>query len=262
MNATAQTVSTVPGISARGVDRWIFTATAVLFIVIALAGFVPTSLGKLAAVEAGRRAPLPLILHAHAVLMAAWLLLLLTQASLVATNRRAVHQKLGVLGAVLLPAIIVSGAVLVVTTLQAAWSTLPPDAPLRTGLTNLLLFQIRLLLTFPIFIGWALLVRRSDPAAHKRLMFLGTAIPLVAGSERLTTSLGLTTLPESSLSLEFLIVGVMLPIIVYDVVRHGRIHRTTIVWLAVNGAFAIATRLLWSSPWWMTMAPRLMGVES
>jgi hypothetical protein len=249
MNATAQAVSTVPGISARGVDRWIFTATAALFIVIALAGFVPTSLGKLAAVEAGARAPLPLILHVHAVVMGAWLLLLLSQASLVATNRRALHQKLGVIGAVLLPAIVVSGAVLVITTWQTLWSALPPDALLRikAGLSNLLLFQGRLLLSFPIFIGWARLV--------------GTAIPLVAGSDRLATSLGVSTLPESPLSLELLIVGVMLPLIVYDLVRRGRLHRTTLVWLAVNAAFAIPTYLLWGSPWWITAAPRLMGVE-
>ena len=264
MNATAEAVSTVPGISARGIDRWIFTATAALFIVVALAGFVPTSLGKIAAVEAGRRAPFPLVLHVHAVLMGAWLLLLLTQASLVATNRRALHQKLGVIGAVLLPAIIASGAVLVITTWQTLWSALPPDALLRikAGLSNLLLFQGRLLLSFPIFIGWALLVRRTDPDAHKRLMFLGTAIPLVAGSDRLATSLGVSTLPETPLSLELLIVGVMLPLIMYDLVRHGRLHRTTLVWLAVNAAFAIPTSLLWSSPWWMAAAPRLMGVES
>lgn len=262
MNATAQAVSTVPGLSARGIDRWIFPATAALFIVIALAGFVPTSLNKIAAVEAGRRAPLPLILHVHAVLMGAWLLLLLTQASLVATNRRALHQKLGVIGAVLLPAIIIAGVMLVTTTWETLWNALPPDAPLKTGLSNLLLFQGRLLLSFPIFIGWALLVRRSDSDAHKRLMFLGTAIPLVAGSDRLATSLGVSTLPESPLSLELLIVGVMLPLIVYDLVRHGRLHRTMLVWLAVNVALAIPTHLLWSSPWWIAAAPRLMGVQS
>jgi hypothetical protein len=264
MSTTAQAVATVPGISARGIDRWIFTATAALFIVIALAGFVPTSLDKIAAVEAGRRAPFPLILHAHTVLMGAWLLLLLTQASLVATNRRALHQKLGVIGAVLLPAIIISGTVLVITTWQNLWSALPPDALLqiKTGLSNLLLFQIRLLLSFPVFIGWALLVRRGDPDAHKRLMFLGTAIPLVAGGDRLATSLGISTLPASPLSLELLIIGVMLPLIVYDLVRHGRMHRTTVVWLAVNVALAIPTYLLWSSPWWIAMAPRLMGVQS
>jgi hypothetical protein len=264
MNATAEAVSTVPGVSARGIDRWIFTAIAVLFIVIALAGFVPTSLGMLAGVEAGRRAPLPLVLHVHAVLMGAWLLLLLTQASLVATNRRAVHQKLGVVGAVLLPAIIISGAVLVATTWQTLWSTLPPEAlgGIRAGLSNLLLFQGRLLVTFPVFIVWALLVRRRDPGAHKRLMFLGTAIPLAAGSNRLAISLGISTTPESPLSLELLIVGVMLPLIVYDLVRHGRLHRTTAVWLGVNVAFAVATGLIWNSPWWVAMAPRLMGVES
>jgi hypothetical protein len=268
MNATAQAVSIAPGVSARGVDRWIFTATAALFIVVALAGFIPTSLGKIAAVEAGTRPPLPLILHVHALLMGAWLLMLLTQASLVATDRRALHQKLGVIGAVLLPAILVSATVLFITWWHSSWSAATATAPsdalagIRAGLSNFVLFNGRILLSFPVFIGWALLVRRSDPDSHKRLMFLGTAIPLVAGSDRFTSSLGITTLPGSPLSLELLMVANVLPLIVYDIVRRGRLHRTTLVWLAVNAALAIPTHLLWSSSWWIGTVPRLMGVQS
>src|SRR5688572_1699271 len=232
MNATAEAVSTAPRVSAPGVDRWIFTATAALFIVIALAGFIPTSLKAIAAVEAGTRAPFSLFLHVHVGMMGAWLLLLLTQASLVATNRRALHQKLGMIGAVVLPAVIISGAVLFVTWWRPLWSAAtavpaPPDALGVAVLSNFLLFNGRLLLSFAAFIGWALLVRRSDPDAHKRLMLLGTAIPLVAGSDRLFTSLGMTTLPLP-LGLELLMVANALPIIAYDLLRRGRLHRTTL----------------------------------
>src|SRR5258706_11394948 len=44
------------------IDRWIYVFTAASFIGIVLAGFVPDSLGKLAAIQAGQRPPFPLIL--------------------------------------------------------------------------------------------------------------------------------------------------------------------------------------------------------
>ena len=59
------------------IDRWIYVFTAASFIGIVLAGFVPDSLGKVAAIQAGQRPPFPLILHVHAVLMGSFLLLLL-----------------------------------------------------------------------------------------------------------------------------------------------------------------------------------------
>ena len=61
---------------------------AVFVLATVLAGFIPASLGKIAAVEAGQRPPFPPVLHVHAVLMGAWVLLLLAQTSLVASNRR------------------------------------------------------------------------------------------------------------------------------------------------------------------------------
>ena len=70
-------------------DRWIFVFMAALFFVTALAGFIPDSLMKIAAVKAGERAPFPLVLHVHAVLMGAWLSLLLAQTTLMATGNAA-----------------------------------------------------------------------------------------------------------------------------------------------------------------------------
>ena len=68
---TAEVVGARPdaGAFARFADRWIYVFMAGLFVVTALAGFVPRSLIKLAAVEAGQRPPFPPILHVHAVLM-------------------------------------------------------------------------------------------------------------------------------------------------------------------------------------------------
>ncbi len=78
------------------IDRWIYVFTAATFLIITLTGFIPDSIGKIAAVQAGERPPFPLVLHMHAALMGTFLLLLLTQMALMATGRRQLHQRLGI----------------------------------------------------------------------------------------------------------------------------------------------------------------------
>ena len=64
---------------AHAIDRWIFVFMAAWFIAIVLAGFIPDSIEKVAAVQAGQRPPFPLVLHMHAVVMGSFLLMLLAQ---------------------------------------------------------------------------------------------------------------------------------------------------------------------------------------
>src|SRR5690242_591780 len=92
---------------AHAIDRWIFVFTAVWFIAIVLTGFVPDSIMKIGAVQAGQRPPFPLVLHMHAVAMGSFLLLLLTQAVLMATGRRELHMRVGILGFALVPVLVV-----------------------------------------------------------------------------------------------------------------------------------------------------------
>jgi hypothetical protein len=46
----------------------------------------------------------------------------------------------------------------------------------------------------------------------------------------------------------------------WDVVRNRRIHEAYWVWLGVSLPFTIAVHALWGTPWWESVAPRLMGV--
>ncbi|MCE2843271.1 MAG: hypothetical protein LW689_11090, partial [Novosphingobium sp.] len=50
------------------VDRWMFVGMAALITVAVLVGFAPDSLMKLDLLAEGRRPPLPLMMHVHAVL--------------------------------------------------------------------------------------------------------------------------------------------------------------------------------------------------
>ena len=100
---------------AHAIDRWIYVFTAALFIAIILTGFIPDSLTKIAAVQAGHRPPFPVVLHLHAVLMASFMMLLLAQTTLVAMDRRELHMKVGLAAFVVAPALILVGIVLVPT---------------------------------------------------------------------------------------------------------------------------------------------------
>lgn len=267
MNAIPGTIATAPGAKHTVTDKQVFVITAALFVVLSLAGFIPSSLEKVDAVQAGQRPPFPVALHVHAAIMGLWLLLLLAQSALAATGRRAAHRVLGITGAVLLPAFIVTCVLVIDATWEQMWSPATAAAmpePALTGtrnfISNLVLMQIRALITFPVFVVWALLVRRRDPDSHRRLMLLGTAVPVLAGLDRLSGALGLTTAPASPISLEFWLLAVVLPILVLDFARGRGLHFTTKVWLAVNVVLAAAVNLLWNSPWWLETAPRLMGV--
>lgn len=252
----------------RSLDRWIFPAMAALFIVTTLIGFIPSSLEKIAAVQAGQRPPLPLVLHVHAVLMGSWLLLLLAQTSLVAANRRAMHRTLGLAALVVVPAMVVTGFVLVPTSFQTIWSlgaAPPPGADVEQikGLvafaTNIVLVQTRVGILFPLLVAWALIVRRKDPETHKRLMILATVLPLPAAIDRIVWLP--TTLPASPASQDLYVFVWILPMLAYDLLRHRRVPRAYLIWIAVNLPFIVATNLLWGSPWWIATAPKLLGVE-
>jgi hypothetical protein len=267
MNAIAESITTAPPRTRQIAERQIFVFMAAMFVALTLAGFVPSSLAKIAAVQSGQRPPFPPVLHVHAALMGAWLLLLLAQSALIAGGRRVMHRSLGLVGALLLPAIVVSGVLLIGVTWSSIWgpaaaASMPPDvlAETRIFISNVLLMQGRALILFPVFVIWALLVRRRDRDAHTRLMFLGTAVPLVAGLDRLGGALGWTTLPGSPLALDLYMLASVLPLLVWDLRRHRQVHYTTRVWLAANLPLAVATNLLWNSDWWLATAPRLAGV--
>ena len=111
------------------IDRWIYVFTAASFLAVVLAGFLPDSVAKVAAINAGQRPPFPLVLHIHAVLMGSFLLLLLAQTVLVATGRRAWHMQLGIAAMVLTPAIVITGFVLVPTIYHGVWNAAQSGPP-------------------------------------------------------------------------------------------------------------------------------------
>lgn len=251
---------------ANAIDRWIYVFTAASFIVIVLAGFIPSSLAKIAAVQAGERPPFPMILHVHAVLMGSFLLLLLAQTTLVATGRCHLHRRLGLLAMVLAPALVVAGLILVPITYHAAWNAAqaaPPEAQEQLQQVvqirdNIMLLQLRIGILFPLFLLIGLRARGREAGLHKRMMILATALALPAGIDRIPWLA--TTLPWSPLAPDLYTLLAVSPMFVWDLVRNRAVHRAYWIWLAVSLPFSVAVHGLWGTEWWHATAPRLMGV--
>jgi hypothetical protein len=222
----------------------------------------PDSLALLANVESGARPPLPLILHIHAACMATWLLLLLVQTSLVATGRTALHRTLGLAALLMAPAVVAAMIGIAFDRWRAiaelGTSAGPEWMASTAAASNILLEQIRSALFFSIFVGWALLVRRKDPETHKRMMILATLMPMGAAITRIDWLP--TTMPDSYVSQYAYHLLWLTPALVYDLVRRGAVHRAYVIGIALVLPYAIVSQLLWGSDWWVSTAPKLMGV--
>ena len=251
---------------AHAIDRWIYVFTAASFIAIALAGFIPSSIGKVSAVQAGLRPPLPLVMHVHAVLMGSFLLLLLAQTVLVATGRHALHMRLGILSMLLAPAMVVAGFLLAANTYHSVWGAAqagPPEA--RAGaeavvgvVENILLLQLRIGILFPVLLWIGLRARRGEPGLHKRMMILATAMALPAGIDRIPWLP--TTMPVTPLGPDFWTVVAISPMLVWDLVRNRSLHRAYWIWLGLFLPFAVVVHSLWNTAWWHGTAKAIMGV--
>jgi hypothetical protein len=246
-------------------DRWVYVFMAGLFIITALAGFIPDSVAILTEVRAHARPPLPAVMHMHALLMGSWLLLLLAQTLLVATGRRSLHRKIGAAALVLVPLILVSMVSIVrfsfegVAIASAAHVADPAElGDLRLLVSSLLPEQVRAALFFGVFTVWALWARNRDSQAHKRLMVLATLMPLPAAIDRIEWLP--STLPASPDSSSLYMLLWLSPVLLYDMLRRGRVHRVYVIGSLLNLPFAVAAHFLAGSPWWIAIAPRLVGV--
>lgn len=250
----------------KAIDRWIYVFMAAFFIAIALTGFIPDSLGKIAAIDAGDRPPFPLVLHVHSVLMGSFLLLLFAQTTLAATGRIEYHQRLGVAAVLLAPAIVVAGFILVPTMYHQIWDgmqTAPAEAQpsIQAFLhffDNIMLIQIRVGIVFSLLILIALMVRKSDSGLHKRMMFLAIAPALPAAFDRMTWLP--KTLPESPLSPDLYILLAVAPMFIWDLVRTRSVHKAYWIWLALMVPSSVVIHSLWDTDWWHATAPRLVGL--
>jgi hypothetical protein len=251
---------------AHAIDRWIFVGMAVWFIAIVLTGFIPDSIGKIAAVKAGAHPPFPPILHVHAVLMASFLLLLLAQSVMMATGRTALHKQVGIAAFVLVPAMVVVGLILAPTIYHTVWDGAhhgPPQVqalltPVIPQLENILLLQVHAGILFAIFMTMALVARNANSGFHKRMVFLATAVPIGASIDRMWWLPN--TFPASPMGTDGYILLAIAPLFLWDLIRNRQVHLAYLVWAAIYLPASLVMYRLWDTPLWHATAKAIMRV--
>lgn len=247
-------------------DRWIYAGVAGLYFAFVLIGFIPDSIDMLAAVEAGERPVLPPVLHFHALMMGAWMSLLLAQSILMATGNKRHHMKLGLAAVVVAPLVVISMVAVAIANFAFLATATPehlPEAAIsarKYASSHLLLEQMRLVVVFAVFVTWALVVRRQAPETHKRLMLFATLMLMPAAFNRVPWLP--STLPESALSNHLLLLLFLAPLLIYDIWRRGRIHHAYVVGIAVCLPFIAFAYAVWGSDWWTATAPRIFGIQN
>lgn len=251
-----------PNPVAGAIDRWIYVFMAGWFVVIVLAGFIPDWLTSVSAIKAGQSQPFTPIMPLHASLMVAWLVLLLSQAILMATGNGRRHQWLGKIAVALVPAMVMIMLVAIVASYRAGWhfaQSAPPsvrEAQLNflNHSSGALLGPLQGALSFPVFVFIALRARRSDPNMHKRMMFLATAALLPAALVRMSW------LPTFPFAFSIYLIAALLPMLLWDVIRTKSVPKAYLIWLAIWGPVEVAVFALGGQPWLDAAIPQLMRV--
>src|ERR1700738_1300406 len=165
--ATAAEPSPCPpvatGLPGRRFDHLFFSGMALLMLVTVFVGFAPSY--YLAGLF---RAPLPSpIIHVHDDLFSCWILLLVTQTSLVSAGRVDVHRRLGIAGFLLACVMVVVGVLAATDSLVRHGG--PPGRDVQAfyivPLTDMVIFATLIFFAFRA---------RSNPATHKRIILIAT----------------------------------------------------------------------------------------
>ena len=224
-------------------DRIFYTGMAAAMLLTVFAGFAPSYYLK---TYTGTPA-LPWIVHAHGAAFSAWILLLLTQTTLIAADRADIHRKLGAFGALLAAAMVPLGIAVAIWSIRNDHT--PPGIDPRSFLV-LPFFDIAL---FAIFVT-AGVVKRRQPQAHKRLLLLATITMLDAAIARLP---GLFTLgPPVFFAIQDVF---LLAAIFYDYKSRGRVH-PAYIWGGLLILLSQPLRLVLSgTPLWLAFGDWVKG---
>jgi len=230
-------------------ERHFYAGMAWLFVIVAICGFAPRSF----AILTGTMRSPPLVVHLHAAVMASWVALLAVQASLSLAGRMDLHRRWGLASLVIAPLVLIMLITVTVVRQNAAAGT--PAGPV---VNNILFLQIRSILLFPTFFIWGLRTRRTDPQMHKRMMLLATLMLLDAAIARMSW-LPYNEFPRSYLAVHLYLLLLMVPALLHDQLRLGRIHRAWLWGLGLTLSWVIATEFVWGTHWWRTFGPKLVG---
>jgi hypothetical protein len=239
-------MAATPQMPGRVNDRRLYILAAILIPLIVLAGFARTYYlkGFFATPDIPGR-----IVHLHGIVMTAWVVLFVAQVTLVATRRTKVHQRLGVLGAVLAALVVIVG---VLTALFAAARGASPGPPALA----FLIIPLGDMLIFSILIGLALYFRRKLHI-HKRLMLLAAINLLAPAIARIPVGFIINGGPLAFFGLTDVC---LLACVAFDTFKHRRLHPVFLWGSILIIALQPLRILLAGTDLWMRFAAAAVGL--
>jgi hypothetical protein len=228
-------------------DAGFYLIMAVISAVLVFVGFAPSFYLK--SVIQAPTPPLTLLTITHGLVFTAWMLLFVTQVSLIARKQPAPHRQLGILGVMLFGVMISLG---VSTALTAGkLGNAPPGAPPALAFMALPLIGFVGLVALVGTAMW--LRRRSD--WHKRLMIASVFFMTEPATGRLAIPMGFA---EHGTSIAFICAELLLAAAVfYDYRTHKRIHPAYKMAIAVAAITHVTVMWAFHSPVWMSFARAL-----
>lgn len=215
----AESPKQIRALPGRRFDHLFFSSMALLLLATVFLGFAHSY--YLAGVF---RAPLPaFIIHLHGAAFSCWILLLVTQTSLVSAGRVDIHRRLGIAGFLLACLMVILGV------WAATNSLLRKAGPPGSDPQSFYIIPLGDMLIFATLIFFAYR-SRSNPSAHKRLIFLATVALMIAAIARWPMWSHRDPIKAALCSYVFLLM-----LVAYDLWSTHKVHRATI-WA---GAFLI-----------------------
>jgi hypothetical protein len=231
-------------VTGAGNRRFGYTGWGLVCLVISLIGFWPSYFAPLTA--GTYRSPSPMMPW-HVLSTTLWLLLLISQPWLIQSKRINLHRSLGVVGAQVAIAVIITGIVVQIDVmgLYAAKGD-------TTNAVVIPFIRFSLLLGFGVCVAWAIALRKR-PEWHKRLVLFGTFPLLQSSFDRLTANvLGLPEIRGLMALVGHL--SLVILFVTWERLWQGHLHPVT-KWAAiVTILFYLGSPAIAGTEWWQEMA--------
>lgn len=194
-------------------DRFFYTGASLAIITTVFVGFAPTYYLK----GYFHAAPLALLVHLHGLVFTGWILLFLTQTSLIARRRTDIHRRLGLGGAVLAGLLVVLGLTTAIVSARRNF------AAGNAGALTFLAIPFGDMVVFCVLAATGFYYRRRSDV-HKRLMFLATISVLDAAFARWPLAI-MADGPRAFFGATDLFIAAAA---IHDLVSHQRLHPANI----------------------------------
>lgn len=241
-----ENVQANPAITRRRRERWFYIGMSIALVITVFAGFAPTYYLR----PYFNAAPLMPLLHLHGFVFTSWLVLFVTQTTLVAAHRVDIHRRLGIAGGVIAVLMVLLGVTTALIRANQGATPLPGISPL-----SFLVVPLGDMLVFAILVGAGFYYRRR-PEVHKRLMLLATISILAAAIARLPFAI-MQAGPPAFFGLTDVFVAA---VVFYDLITLRRIHRAT----ALAGLLIVASQplrlMLGGTHVWLSFAAWLVNL--